>query len=82
MPPIRISSASRARLSLVRVVLGVAASLALTRLITSLLVEVKPHDRLTFGLISLLMIAVALVSCYMPARRAAKVDPMIALRYE
>lgn len=61
---------------------GFAASLALTRLLTSLLFQVRPTDLATSALVALLLAAVALLASYLPARRAASVDPMIALRYE
>jgi putative ABC transport system permease protein len=69
-------------LVIIGVVLGVAGGFALTRLMRSLLFEVGPTDSLTFALVSLLLAVVGFVACYVPARRATKVDPLIALRYE
>ena len=70
------------KLTLIGIVLGIAAALALTRSLTSLLIGVSPFDPLTFITLALLFSLVAFVACYLPARRAAKVDPMIALRHE
>ncbi len=66
----------------VGVAVGVAGALAITRLMSGLLFDVSASDPLTFAAIALLLIAVAILACYIPARRATKVDPMIALRYE
>jgi putative ABC transport system permease protein len=61
---------------------GLAGALAASRLLTSLLFEVKPSDPATFVLVGALLAAAALVACLIPARRATRVDPMVALRYE
>jgi len=69
-------------LTLLGISIGLAASFALTRLMTSLLFEVKAVDPLTFLFVPLLLAAAALLACSIPARRAMKVDPLVALRYE
>jgi putative ABC transport system permease protein len=69
-------------LALTGVVIGAGSALALTRMMASLLFGVSSADPLTFTFIALLITIVSLVACYIPAHRAMKVDPMIALRSE
>jgi putative ABC transport system permease protein len=70
------------RLVAAGIVIGLLVALLTTRLMTSFLYGVQPTDPATFTAVSLLLMAVALLACYLPARKAMKVDPIIALRYE
>jgi putative ABC transport system permease protein len=70
------------RLALIGVALGLAAALAMTRIMQNMLFKLSAPDPATFALIALLLIGVALIASYIPARRATKVDPLVALRCE
>jgi ABC-type antimicrobial peptide transport system permease subunit len=69
-------------LTAVGIALGTATALALTRFVAALLYGVEPHDPLTFGAVTALLAIVALAACYLPARRATRVDAVVALRTE
>ena len=71
-----------AKLAFFGIAIGITGAMALTRVMTSLLFEVKPTDPATFAVVAILLIIVAAAACYVPTRRAMRVDPVVALRYE
>lgn len=79
---LRLIVGEGARLALMGVAIGIAASLAVTRLMSSLLFGIRATDPLTFAAVAVLLFLVALFASYVPARRAMRVDPIVALRYE
>ena len=70
------------KLTLMGVAIGIVGAIVVTRLMRGLLFGVAPTDLMTFGVSSVVLIVVALLACFIPARRATKVDPLVALRYE
>jgi putative ABC transport system permease protein len=79
---LRMILGQAAKLTLIGLVIGIVGAFGLTRLMSSLLYGVSPTDPIVFAGIAILLFAVAMLACYLPARRATRVDPMIALRYE
>lgn len=79
---LRLVLGQGARIAFFGVAIGLAAAAALARLLSSLLFSVSARDPLTFAAVAVLLAAVALLACYVPARRALRIDPIIALRYE
>jgi ABC-type antimicrobial peptide transport system permease subunit len=69
-------------LSIIGAIIGIGASMAVTRLMISVLFSVRPNDPATIAGVSLLLVLVALAACLIPARRAMRIDPMVALREE
>jgi ABC-type antimicrobial peptide transport system permease subunit len=64
------------------IALGLIGSYALTKLMSTLLFEVKPTDKMTYVCVAVGLVVIALIACYIPARRATKIDPLTALKYE
>ena len=79
---LRLVMRDGAKIALFGIASGIVGALALTHLMASLLFEVKPTDPATFAGVAILLALVALAACYIPARRALRVDPMVALRYQ
>ena len=79
---LKLTMARGLKLVAMGLVIGVVGALALTRLLATLLFDISASDPLTFAAVAIVLASVAMVACYIPARRATRVDPMIALRYE
>ena len=79
---LRLILGDGARLTFLGVAIGLAASLGLTRLLAKMLFGVRASDPVTLIVVTVILSAVAFLACYIPARRATRVDPMVALRYE
>ena len=79
---LRLILGQATRLVLVGIAIGILGAIGLTRLMASQLFQVSVTDPMTFAVVGATLVVVALAACYIPARRAAKVDPMVALRYE
>jgi putative ABC transport system permease protein len=79
---LRMMLSQAGKMALIGVAVGLIAALALTRLMASMLFGISTHDPLTFSGVAMLLMLVALAACLIPARRATRVDPMVALRYE
>ena len=79
---LRLVVVGGARLAFLGIAVGLAVALALTRLMKVLLFGVRPTDPLTFGVVIAVLAATSILACYIPARRAMRVDPIVAIRYE
>jgi ABC-type antimicrobial peptide transport system permease subunit len=79
---LRLILSDGARMTLLGVGIGIVAALGLTQTMSKMLFGVRPTDPVTFSAVAVLLCAIALLACYIPARRAMRVDPMVALRYE
>ena len=79
---LRLVVRTGARLAFLGIAMGTGAALILTRLMTDLLYGVRPADPLTFSAVTIVLAATSMLACYIPARRATRVDPLVALRYE
>ena len=78
----RMVIGSGLQLAVVGIAMGILVALGATRSLTTLLYQVAPNDPLTFVAVPILFVVVAMAACYLPARRATRVDPIVALRYE
>jgi ABC-type antimicrobial peptide transport system permease subunit len=79
---LRLVLSGAGRLAIIGIAVGLVSALGLTRLMANLLYGIGPNDPLTFIAVPAVLISVALLASYLPARRATKVDPVVALRYE